>query len=83
MAAKAKVNVTMRALVQRINRKLAKENQVLKAQRGAAARLDNPQGLGAYYIVDTHSGNVDAQHVDPEKLGRELGVLQTWERLEE
>ena len=38
--------------------------------------------LGDYYLIDTRRNWVSRTHVDLEKLGRELEVLQPWERLE-
>jgi hypothetical protein len=72
------VPVTMRALLQRINRNLAKEDKVLKAARGASAR----QKLGDYYVIDVDGNAIAFRHVDPEALGRKLGVLEPWESVE-
>ena len=71
------VPVSTRALVQRINRKLKAEESVLKASRGARAQQD----LGDYYLLDWRTNAVHAKDVDPEDLGRELGVLKAWERV--
>jgi hypothetical protein len=43
-----KASVTMRALMQRINRRLAKEDELLKKLRGDRYLRD----LGRYYIVN-------------------------------
>jgi hypothetical protein len=69
----------MRALAQRINRKLRAGDEMLVATRGAAASGD----LGDFCVVDTNRNNISRARVDPEKLGRELGVLQPWEALAE
>ena len=74
-----KVPVSMRSLLGRINRKLVKEEEVLKTLRGNRHLHD----LGRHYIVSTRSGSVRAAHVSPAMLAQELGVLQTWEALEE
>ncbi len=37
--------------------------------------------LGEWYIVNFNRNTIVAGHVDPEELGRELGVLRDWERL--
>jgi hypothetical protein len=74
------VPVTMRALTQRINRKLKQDDQVLKAARTDQTRMD----VGQFYIVDysdSKSGYVARHDVDLEELGRELGVLEQWESL--
>jgi hypothetical protein len=78
MSKPIKVPITERALIQRINRALAKEGQILRAARGERSRAE----LGDYYIVDLSRNTVEAQHCDPIKLGKELGVLQAWEVLE-
>lgn len=72
---KQTVPVTMRALIQRINRKLAKQSQVLKKVRGERARFD----LGDYFIINTDRNILMYKQTDPEALGRELGVLELWE----
>jgi hypothetical protein len=86
-----KVPVTMRALVQRINRKLAasedleKSDWQLRAVRSAKWR----QKWGDFIVVtdglrsEGYAAGVEKTRVDPEKLGRELGVLRQWEKLEE
>jgi hypothetical protein len=75
--AASKVPVTMRALLQRINRNLAGQNEVVKAARGEQARAE----LGSFYRVDLDASAVNEKHVDPEKLARKLGVLHPWEQL--
>ena len=73
-----KVPVSMRALIQRINRKLAQDEQILRATRGDGRTR---QEFGDYYIVNTRTNGVDANHVDPEELARELKVLRDWEEV--
>jgi hypothetical protein len=79
MAKQTKVPVTKRALVQRINRKLLERHEQLLTARGENARAE----LGDFYIVGTHAGGVTDKHVEPEKLGRELGALKPYEVLAE
>ncbi|HTQ03027.1 MAG TPA: hypothetical protein VMI54_04195 [Polyangiaceae bacterium] len=74
---KGKVPVTKRALIQRINRKIADDGEVLKATRGERSR----QELGDFYILDPNHNAIVNKHVDPEALGRELGVLKPYETL--
>jgi hypothetical protein len=69
---KSKVPVTLRALTQRINRALARRGEKL-----CAARAESE--LGWFYVVNVHLGTVEAQHQNPEALGRDLGVLRPWE----
>lgn len=71
------VPVTTRALVQRINRVLAKQGEVLKKARGAHA----PQDLGEWFYLDTKNNVVRRKHVDVEEFGRELEVLKPFENL--
>jgi hypothetical protein len=67
----------MRALLQRINRKLKKEGEML-----CAARRWTPD-LGNYYAVDLRGNYITAANVDPESWGREMGVLRPWEAVEQ
>ena len=69
--------VTTDALLKRINRKLFKEGEMLRATRGDQWRND----LGDFYIVDLNRNTLVAQHVDIEALSRELGVLTESESL--
>jgi hypothetical protein len=78
MAPQGMVPVTRRALIQRINRKLAADDQVLKATRGDTARSE----LGDFYILNYKRNWLMEKRIDLEKLGRKEGVLQAWERLQ-
>ena len=69
-------DVTTNALVRRINRRLSRNDEKLRRTRGARALVDD---LGEYHIHDCKLDCVVAQNVDPETLGRELGVLQVHE----
>jgi hypothetical protein len=75
---KTKVPVTKRALLQRINRKLAKDGLRVNANRSNAAEL------GAYYLIQggAHAGQVLETGIDLQAKGRELSVLAEWEVLE-
>ena len=68
--------VSERALIQRINRKLAVDGEKLHRSREGSARMK----LGEWFIVEESTG-ITAYHCDLEDLGRELGVLQEWETL--
>jgi hypothetical protein len=74
-----KIPVTRRALTQRINRVLAKENQKLLASRSWGAKSN----LGDYHIVDTYRNAVVDYHIDLVKLAKEMHVLADWEKLED
>lgn len=72
---KVGVPVSLRALSQRINRKLADNGRFLKAARGEKAR----QELGEYFVIDISLNSLVEKDVDLETLGRELEVLKAWE----
>ena len=69
-----KVPVTLDAALQRINRRLAGEQQSLRITRDRWR-----SNLGDFYLLDLTRNVVVASHVNPEELGRELGVLEPWE----
>jgi hypothetical protein len=79
MATKRGIAVTRRALVQRLNRRLSKQGEVLKGIRGRGAR-SRP---GEYQLIDIERNFLIEDDVNLEKLGRELGVLVAYERLVE
>ena len=72
-----KVPVTVRALTQRINRHLMKQEEVLKKARARAIRAE----FGEYYVVNWRSNLVQQWHVDPVALAQELGLLHAWETI--
>jgi len=91
-----KVPVTRRALIARINRKLAHDNKQLCASRS----VGELQNLGAYYVLDTHGNEVvdsaasgstaygctkDSKRAKDWLLfqARELDVIGEWEELAE
>jgi hypothetical protein len=69
----AKVTITKRALVQRLARALAPKRQRLVGERGRNA--------GQSWTLVNERGVV-REDVDLVALGRELGVLARWERVE-
>ena len=73
------MKVTMQALIKRINRKLAHQDEKLRVARAERVRFD----LGDYYVIDVSRNFVISKHVDPEELGRELGVLTEFEKIVE
>ena len=77
LAKRTTVPVSERALIQRINRKLRSNDEVLKTARGGRAEWD----LGRYYVVDFNMNAVMQKDVDLESLGRELNALQKHEHL--
>jgi hypothetical protein len=70
--APSKVPVTERALVQRINRRLAQDDRMLRKSRTRVP----------YRLIDTKINGLLDDEVDPEEMGRALGVLAEWEALE-
>jgi hypothetical protein len=72
-----KVPVTERALLQRINRKLAADNEVLKRTRGEKMKRE----FGDYYHLDLMRNCILGSSVDLEKWGREMKVMAEWEAL--
>ena len=67
--------VSQSALMKRINHKLAHEGQRLHKKRGRRFREQS----GDYYLMNFVRNTDVAMHVDPERLGRELGVLSEYE----
>jgi hypothetical protein len=75
---KTTVQVTKRALVQRINRKLPSGRRLVSA-RGAK----EIESFGNFYIATTHSKGIELheKNVDLQAYGRKIGVLEDWEVL--
>lgn len=75
---KNKVAISERALLARINRKVAADGlQVKKSRLGTASNTE----LGDYYAVDLNRGVVASKHVNLEAWARELEVLADYEQL--
>ena len=74
----ARIGVSERALIERINRKLSPTGKVLKRARPRAAGF-----VGQFFILDLTTSSASARHCDLEAVGRELGCLKAWERLED
>lgn len=74
-----KSKVTERALMQRINRVLAKKKQKLKKQRDTSKNINE---TGQYYILDVEKSMVITTEVDLETLGEKLGALKPYEQKE-
>lgn len=65
------VPVTVRALFQRLNRRLKANDQKLVAARSERVRAE----VGDYFVIDTARNTVVAMHVDLNELAREVGAL--------
>lgn len=73
------VPITRRALVQRIGRALEKRGERLKANLRPGLAPD----IGTHFTVDIDKKSVVQTHLDDlEALGRKLGVLNPYERVE-
>lgn len=75
MTKRPKVGISVRAVLQRINRKLKPDLQAVKVSRGAAMQ----QQCGEFYVIDYRLNFIVESDIDPESYARELGVLQGWE----
>jgi hypothetical protein len=87
MAAKPKIKkvpISERALIQRINRRLKQDGEMLRSARGTwhQGRWYPDSNLGRYYIIDFMRNFVIHVRVDLEAYGRELEVLREWEELQ-
>lgn len=71
-----RVSISERALLARINRKLAHKGEKLCRSRGPQEQSE----MGSCYIVNVQRGRIVARHVDPERLAKELGVLKPYEQ---
>jgi hypothetical protein len=75
--AKLTVPVSERAAIQRINRVLRKNDEVLKATRPGPART----ALGYFYVLNIRGNYPADTNVDLQKLGRDLAALKPWEEV--
>ena len=81
MAKANKVPISERALMQRLNRKLGKEQLALKKTREDSRAWSN---LGDFYVLDIHTNSIADSKltvVDLERMGREHKVLADFEAL--
>ena len=77
MAKRQKVPVSVRAAIQRINRKLKPDMEQLKVTRGGECR----GSISATTTSSTSTATGLPISTSTEKLGRELGVLAPWETM--
>ena len=71
-------SLSERAVIQRINRKLAHKYEKLCKSRG----WRELQNLGDYHVIDSYRNVLIKSHVNIEELARELGVMADHERIE-
>jgi hypothetical protein len=76
-AQKTTVPVSERAVIQRVNREVGRNDGALRAARGAKAE----QELGRAHIVDLRRNSFVEKDCDPETIARTLGVLREWEHV--
>ena len=74
MPKQTKLAVSERAVVQRINRKLAPERKLCKS-RSVRMSID----VGQWFVVNCRINGVQLKDVDVPSLAKELGVLREWE----
>jgi hypothetical protein len=77
-----KTKITLKALEQRIDSRLEKENQSLHKTR---VRRRTKESLGPYYIVNDITNSITAQMIHSDRLvemGKEMKVLANWEEVE-
>ena len=76
-----KRKITLRALEQRINRKLAKENRRLCKARENTSDYNE---LGPYYTVNSYTNTVDGFRIHLDglvEMAKELGAMGEWEEV--
>jgi hypothetical protein len=80
-----KVAVSPRALLQRINRALAGDEEMVRKSRPRIIEGQTyyDHNVGEYYRIDFNRNFLVEPHVDLESLGKKLGVMHEWEALKE
>jgi hypothetical protein len=73
-----KAQVTERALLQRLNRALAKQDLCIRTCSDTSRWF---RDFGRFYCVSLRINAVDATNIDLEEWGRKEGVLHPWEKL--
>ena len=71
----SKMKISQRALLQRLNRKLADEKLIVKKTRGEKLVRE----VGNYFLLDLHRNRIAEKDVDLPAMGRERGGLEPWE----
>lgn len=73
-----KYPVSIRAVIQRINRKLAAVGKKLKRCRSERSR----KSLGDYFVINDAMGVIVERFIDLETFGREVGALSDYEAVD-
>ena len=74
-----KKQISERAVFLRLNRKLAKQNIVLKKCRPSNQFYGQ---LGDYYAIDLNTNTITTHHVDLEQWARDKGALKPFEEIQ-
>ena len=77
METRLKAPVSERAVLARVNRKLASDGRKVRKVR-TATRLTG----ASYYLIDERRQFMADSNVNLEKLAKKLGVLEAWEALQ-
>lgn len=75
-----KVQVTEKALIGRINRKLAKDYEAIKKTRPNSRAKSN---LGDFYLLNTYRNTIIDTCIKLEQFARDRGVLAEYEEMAE
>jgi hypothetical protein len=71
------ITISKRAYRERVIRAILADGHTLVASRTKADK----KAFGAYFVVDTKTGEILERHTSVEKQGQKLAVLKTWEVL--
>jgi hypothetical protein len=74
-----KSQISKRALIARINRRLAADGRALKATRTEADR----ESMGDFFIVELERGRIVEAKVDLVARAKELDILKPYEQVTE
>jgi hypothetical protein len=80
----ATIPVTLRALTQRINRKLAKQGKHIRRGYKEFVLIDDKK-INSFWLAtmgERKYGELVEKDVDVVKLADKIGVLRPWERIE-
>lgn len=72
-----KKELSFRALLARINRRLTKDGQTLRTSDPNSLKM--MLKLGRFYITNDNNQTIEACHVDIEDLTEEMGILKPFE----
>jgi hypothetical protein len=73
-----KIPVSEKALMARVNRKLAREGErILKSREGSRLRGN----VGEFYLLDVNRNTVTGTHMELEHVAKEVGALRDYEQV--